>query len=773
MSSDDTKTITRLKQTSIASASVISDLCMNIDMDKFPEQAFGMWKIKGPATARNQIHCKICYMFPEIVKIWKTNNKNPNIMLQRGVQNRSSSVLNHIQTNYHQKCLMAYKRKQLEIRQNTNDSVGENPIKQESELEKLITKGNAELAKTVANFAYSVYNDAIRLTLSAYSWPSRFVAQELGRLFDFSKSHESEEKIKKINLQYINPCMHSELLTCIVEADRNDIKTRIENAIAISVRVDGSVDRTNIDKIYVLAKIVNRQGVLENLFIGVGEQTERLAIGLHQAVIRTMNRVHQNLYEICVRKMTSFVTDGASVNVGDRKGLWTLIDNDLKKFYDGQEAMMQVILKIWCAAHRSDLALKDVTSQFEEFSEIIHILSKIASYFNTSSMRHEELIAIAKENNFKLYRIPKYFKVRWSQFTFELLETVLISWQAIVTYFSSLKKPGSSEIQYLEYLTNYYNLRIISFMADLLCVFKRFQIKIQADNLNLITLKVDFDNLISSLERLNDGPANGGWEKELNDSVSLTIDINKPDSTIYQLRDIQLHNGTPKQIVTRTDFEVLRRDVINSFIALLTDRFIVENEAMEFLQPFVAFDKHKTDLTKIHKYIAPDIDVLALDMQYNEIANTPGLHGMTLQQIILHLKKSASVYDDLITVFARIMCATPHSADVERLVSANNLLKTSMRNSLKIETENKYLHIHYNMPSLLDWNVRDTVLHWLTKKQRRQHNIHLENDKRKAKSQTYFNGVFDNKNRHIYDEEIQKDGYDNIIQGNNKRQRTF
>lgn len=68
------------------------------------------------------------------------------------------------------------------------------------------------------------------------------------------------------------------------------------------------------------------------------------------------------------------------------------------------------------------------------------------------------------------------------------------------------------------------------------------------------------------------------------------------------------------------------------------------------------------------------------------------------------------------------------------------------------------------MPSLLDWDVRPTVLHWLTKKERRQHNILVENDKRKAKRQTHFNGVFDNRNRHSCEEETQNDDYNSIIQ---------
>ena len=54
----------------------------------------------------------------------------------------------------------------------------------------------------------------------------------------------------------------------------------------------------------------------------------------------------------------------------------------------------------------------------------------------------------------------------------------------------------------------------------------------------------------------------------------------------------------------------------------------------------------------------------------------------------------------LCCTYCRIMCAKPHSADVEIIISANNCPKYVHRNRMKIETENNQLCIHYNMPDL-------------------------------------------------------------------------
>lgn len=42
--------------------------------------------------------------------------------------------------------------------------------------------------------------------------------------------------------------------------------------------------------------------------------------------------------------------------------------------------------------------------------------------------------------------------------------------------------------------------------------------------------------------------------------------------------------------------------------------------------------------------------------------------------------------------------------DVERLISADNRLKTKLRSNITIESENKYLYIHSNMSDLVKWN---------------------------------------------------------------------
>lgn len=54
-------------------------------------------------------------------------------------------------------------------------------------------------------------------------------------------------------------------------------------------------------------------------------------------------------------------------------------------------------------------------------------------------------------------------------------------------------------------------------------------------------------------------------------------------------------------------------------------------------------------------------------------------------------------------------------------VKVDNLFKTASRNRMNLETENKYMYVHFNMPPLESWDPRETLETWLNEKNRREH----------------------------------------------------
>jgi len=69
-----------------------------------------------------------------------------------------------------------------------------------------------------------------------------------------------------------------------VQADVINLKNKLDKCLAISLRVDESVDRNQIDNIHILVKIITEHGGPEMLFIGFEEPEIKGAIRHFNAI---------------------------------------------------------------------------------------------------------------------------------------------------------------------------------------------------------------------------------------------------------------------------------------------------------------------------------------------------------------------------------------------------------------------------------------------------------------------------------------------------------
>lgn len=79
-----------------------------------------------------------------------------------------------------------------------------------------------------------------------------------------------------------------------------------------------------------------------------------------------------------------------------------------------------------------------------------------------------------------------YNEIRWAEYSSNLIHAILVSWNTFFIHFSN-----SNDLEtkyYKEYLSNFQNLKLITFMADVMGLFTCFQKKIQADDLNVRSL---------------------------------------------------------------------------------------------------------------------------------------------------------------------------------------------------------------------------------------------------------------------------------------------
>lgn len=120
---------------------------------------------------------------------------------------------------------------------------------------------------------------------------------------------------------------------------------------------------------------------------------------------------------------------------------------------------------------------------------------------------------------------------------------------------------------------------------------------------------------------------------------------------------------------------------------------------------------------------------------YREASAEPRLAGLRPRELLLKTCK-VEQWQPLTSALARLIAAKPHSADVERLISSYNVLKTNDRSSMSAATLTAYLIVRCNMNPVADWDPRPAVHSWINEKDRRPNQ-----QSTKAHEQEYFKGI--------------------------------
>lgn len=666
------------------------------------------------------ICCDVCIIkYPNTVKLHMRNQRLPPVATANGTAYRSDVIENHLKSDYHMSCVKADRIKSLSA-----------PDKHLTPLDISIDRANSKQANYIAKLMIQIYADAKILTVAAWNWPARYVTNEASNHFEFENPKQSVIP-KNLSLHYINPVKHLEIMECIVTTDIKFLQNTLADCLAISLRVDGSIDRQQKDKIYVLGKVVTKDGNAVLMFLGMDEQTERGAVGLFRTALNAMEKMFSKefVYQCIMPKMSSICTDGTNVNTGERGGLWTYFENAI-----AQANSRIPLMKIWCVAHRSNKTFEDISKHDNTIAELISKLSSIASYFHQSSVRTVRLKEIAAENKVNYLTMPKEFEIRWTEYTFNLFKAILTNWNALVFYFG--ESQDATAKGFLVFLASPYKLKALTFCADVLYIFKRFQKQLQSDSLILPNFCEIVRKTIVIYNDLIDNPLIGGFEQKLSNQLE-----ERDDGKLY-LKGIELEE---ERVGRRQPLEIseLRRNVIRALMGRLKVRLQDENEELlSVIEGFLTFDKN-SDITKVHDLIAKDLDLSALNLQYIDLSNSQDdVKKQVPQQLLRFLRTENRIehFHEISIVIARIIACTPHSADCERTISANNNLKTLKRMNLSITTENYYLYCHFNMPPLERWDPRPAVRKWMIDVGRRQSTVSISSNSTTKKS--YFKHIF-------------------------------
>jgi len=243
------------------------------------------------------------------------------------------------------------------------------------------------------------------------------------------------------------------------------------------------------------------------------------------------------------------VTDGASVNIGEKNGLWVCLKEE-RKASPAEQNTSPPLVTIWCAVHRSSLAWKAVTQSVLEIKHLIDTSASISTYFHESGLRTREIKMVAKKNELKLRRFPRYFEVRWCEFTHSLLDKILTSWSCLILYFDERSKDEKENAKtkstcrgYYQFLTKEENIKLMANIADMLSVYSHFQKRMQSDSLTVVDIPQATHSVKTQLEQLKTQSLIGGWMCKFTENLK---DRNEEENSVLW-HGIKLQAKTKKK----------------------------------------------------------------------------------------------------------------------------------------------------------------------------------------------------------------------------------
>lgn len=246
----------------------------------------------------------------------------------------------------------------------------------------------------------------------------------------------------------------------------------------------------------------------------------------------------------------------------------------------------------------------------------------------------------------------------------------------------------------------------------------------QSDALTIVSLSNHIESLKIQLNGLQQKDLTGGWAERFKESL-----VEEGDKIFLKGFEMLTPFGT--RLTGQKDFNQIRRDVLRILLDCLQNRFEHDENLMKIIKPFIEFQA-EANIRQIHEIFGADLALSSLSLEYTELLESKVNDSNLSKQLKTLLKSSdSSNYKCVITILSRINACTPQSADVERLIKSNNLLKTSFRANLSLKTENKYMYVYYNMPTLEKWNPKKAINIWLNDKQRREHIDIIQKDSAK------------------------------------------
>lgn len=217
---------------------------------------------------------------------------------------------------------------------------------------------------------------------------------------------------------YTSKTVQNELLQCILDVYKEDLKKDIAAAKFVSIQADETTDISNSSQFVIILRFLKDDKPVER-FLTFVNVTDRSSLGLSNTLKEELNTYNLE------QKLIAQTYDGASVMSGIRGGVHVLMKEDYQFAYF-----------VHCYAHQLNLILKNACHSSKEIRIFFSSLSAFSSFFSASPKR-ADILKTFTDNS-----LPRTVETRWN-FHSRILKTVYENKKELHSCFSHITDDDS------------------------------------------------------------------------------------------------------------------------------------------------------------------------------------------------------------------------------------------------------------------------------------------------------------------------------------------
>lgn len=503
---------------------------------------------------------------------------------------------------------------------------------------------------------------------------------------------------------------------CIVSVIENEVLEKVSKSKKFSIMIDESTDISVKQNMICYVRVLEYDScgnaTPQTYFLGLSELYRANAEGIYSKVVDMLKNKGIDLLNLC-----SVSTDGASVMVGNKSGVVTKLKNSVPG-----------VLATHCIAHRLALSCCTGADTIPYLVKYQEILNSVYKFFRNSPKNTATLSAIQsvideQDKKSKEKKFREVFHTRWLSFEGSV-DAILKNYSSLVSVF--LEETSGKALSLYKPITCYKFLYVSHFLADCLKPLVILSKSYQKENINYAEVTPLLTTTVETLEELRDSKSGEMLGKFLN-SAPAEPKLDADGLYTFQFGPHTIRDGGNQ----RVEAEKVCTQFITNMVKSLNDRFSDNQDSAiltalsNFFNPLISEGGLEKDLETVNDYLGSfglegTKHELKSFVKFSRASHGKGNKTVTDIPSVCNLAlRNKESFPASAEAAERLLVAPVSTASCERGFSQQNLIKTRLRNSLKVENLENLMTIAINGSDMDKFDFGKAFAIWAKKKNRR------------------------------------------------------